>query len=111
MTSTTLNVTTRLHSNKIFPQKPGAPKEHITYIKDERYLYKGLEPMYYAETYKEDPRIIKMSSNRGNYQHQLKARSNGNPNNYNWCAITPSPTDDTNISEPLTRSTRTRLLR
>ena len=42
----------------------------------------GFHPMYYTYTYQSDPRLIEMSFNCSNYQHQLKAANAQSPSTY-----------------------------
>lgn len=49
-------------------------------------------PMYYTYTYQENPRLIEMSFNCSNYQHQFKrSKDNNNDNTTSSSSSSPSP--------------------
>ncbi|TWU73280.1 hypothetical protein ED733_003033 [Metarhizium rileyi] len=51
--------------------KTEAQEQQITFAKGSDFESKGFRPMYFTHTYKENPRLIEMSFNCSNYQHQL----------------------------------------
>jgi hypothetical protein len=53
-------------------------RQQITFAEGSDANSKGFQPMYFTYTYNEDPRLIEMSFDCSNYQHQLvQGRDNG----------------------------------
>ncbi|KAG6042179.1 hypothetical protein E4U41_003925 [Claviceps citrina] len=48
-----------------------AQEQQISFAKDTQSKSRGFRPMYFTHSYAQDPRLIEMSFNCSNYQHQL----------------------------------------
>ncbi|KAK0384791.1 hypothetical protein NLU13_7269 [Sarocladium strictum] len=57
-------------------------KKQIAFSKGEPGTGGPYKPMYYTYTYQSDPRLIEMSFNCSNYQHQLKSANEKEPGRY-----------------------------
>lgn len=57
--------------------KSKAQEDQVAFSKGETKGSPGFAPMYYTKSYQEDPRLIEMSFNASNYQHQLLEANRG----------------------------------
>lgn len=57
-------------------------KKQVDFSKGEEGTGGPYKPMYYTYTYQSDPRLIEMSFNCSNYQHQLKEANEREPGKY-----------------------------
>ncbi|GAB0135377.1 hypothetical protein EsDP_00003717 [Epichloe bromicola] len=64
---------TQFHPDLCAQPTNDAQRQQIAFAKDTETKSKGFRPMYFTHTYDEDPRLIEMSFNCSNYQHQLVA--------------------------------------
>lgn len=56
------------------PKSP-SQKQQISFARGSEVESKGFQPMYFTYTYEQNPRLIEMSFNCSNYQHQLVQKS------------------------------------